>query len=84
MTAHYRARPGAGQGRAYAAPAGAVILRGNPKPDSPAAMRLCWPRLITLLLVAVLGTASMLSACGQKGDLYLPDPARKAEDKPKG
>ena len=57
-------------------------------------MRLCWPQLITFLLVAVLGTASMLSACGQKGDLYLPDdsahgqhPADQEQDpqkKPKG
>ena len=33
----------------------------------------CWPRYLLWLVIAVLGTGSMLSACGQKGDLYLPD-----------
>ncbi|MET0093764.1 MAG: lipoprotein [Sedimenticola sp.] len=33
----------------------------------------CWPRYILWLTIAILGTGSMLSACGQKGDLYLPD-----------
>ncbi|OQX31972.1 MAG: hypothetical protein B0D96_10060 [Candidatus Sedimenticola endophacoides] len=35
----------------------------------------CWPRYILWLTIAFLGTGSMLSACGQKGDLYLPDQA---------
>jgi len=44
-------------------------------------MRFCWPRLLLGLVVAALGTASMLSACGQKGDLYLPDdPPREERD----
>jgi predicted small lipoprotein YifL len=33
----------------------------------------CWARYILWICFVVLGTGSMLSACGQKGDLYLPD-----------
>ena len=33
----------------------------------------CWPRYLLWLVIAALGTSSMLTACGQKGDLYLPD-----------
>ncbi|MES9843536.1 MAG: lipoprotein [Candidatus Sedimenticola sp. PURPLELP] len=36
-------------------------------------MQHCWPSYLLWLVIAVLGTGSMLSACGQKGDLYLPD-----------
>jgi len=37
----------------------------------------CWARYLLYLTIAVLGTASLLSACGQKGPLYIPDePAR--------
>jgi len=35
-------------------------------------MRLCWAQIAFIIVVAVLGLASMLSACGQKGPLYLP------------
>ena len=34
---------------------------------------LCWPRTLLMLSVVALGVLSMLSACGQKGDLYLPE-----------
>lgn len=34
----------------------------------------CWPRYLLWLVIATLGTSSMLTACGQKGPLYLPDP----------
>jgi predicted small lipoprotein YifL len=34
---------------------------------------LCWARYLFILVVAVLGIGNLLSACGQKGDLYLPD-----------
>ncbi|WP_296698085.1 LPS translocon maturation chaperone LptM [Thiocapsa sp. UBA6158] len=34
----------------------------------------CWARTAFYLLVTVLGIASMLGACGQKGPLYLPEP----------
>jgi hypothetical protein len=31
----------------------------------------CWARYLFLAVVATLGAGQMLSACGQKGDLYL-------------
>jgi predicted small lipoprotein YifL len=39
----------------------------------------CWARYLLLLVVLILGSASMLSACGKKGPLYHPDdkPASK-------
>jgi predicted small lipoprotein YifL len=40
----------------------------------------CWPRYLLWFTIAVLGTGSMLSACGQKGDLYLPDTAAMQTD----
>ena len=33
----------------------------------------CWSRYLFILVVIVLGSASMLSACGQKGPLVLPE-----------
>jgi predicted small lipoprotein YifL len=33
----------------------------------------CWPRYLLWTLIALLGLGSMLAACGQKGDLYLPE-----------
>lgn len=33
----------------------------------------CWARYLLWLVIAVLGLGNMLSACGRKGDLYLPD-----------
>ncbi|RKT43879.1 LPS translocon maturation chaperone LptM [Thiocapsa rosea] len=33
----------------------------------------CWARTAFYLLVTVLGIASMIGACGQKGPLYLPE-----------
>ncbi len=41
----------------------------------------CWPRYILWAIIAVLGIGNMLTACGQKGDLYLPDnPTQKEEN----
>jgi len=34
---------------------------------------LCWSRYLFILIVIILGSASMLSACGQKGPLVVPD-----------
>ena len=34
---------------------------------------ICWTRYLFILVVVILGTSSMLSACGQKGALVLPD-----------
>jgi predicted small lipoprotein YifL len=40
----------------------------------------CWARYLSWLVIAVLGMGNLLSACGQKGPLYLPpDPARQEE-----
>ena len=36
-------------------------------------MKSCWAQYLLWLVIAVLGTGSALSACGQKGDLYQPD-----------
>jgi predicted small lipoprotein YifL len=35
----------------------------------------CWANNLFILVVVLLGTLAMLGACGQKGDLYLPEPA---------
>ena len=40
---------------------------------------LCWTRYIFILVVIILGTSSMLAACGQKGPLVLPDNTEQAE-----
>lgn len=40
-------------------------------------MRLCWAQIVFIMVVAVLGLGSILSACGQKGPLYLPDHTAK-------
>lgn len=33
----------------------------------------CWARTLLYLAVTVLGIASLVGACGQKGPLYLPE-----------
>jgi predicted small lipoprotein YifL len=33
----------------------------------------CWAQTVFVLVVVVLGSASMIGACGQKGPLYLPE-----------
>ncbi|MDT8383625.1 MAG: lipoprotein [Gammaproteobacteria bacterium] len=38
-------------------------------------MKPCWAQYLLWLVIAVLGTGSLLSACGQKGSLTRPDPA---------
>ncbi len=38
-------------------------------------MMFCWSRYLFIVVVVCLGSASMLSACGQKGPLVLPEPA---------
>jgi len=49
----------------------------------------CWAQYLFVILVAILGTGSALIACGQKGDLYLPErpegsaaPAHQGQDVP--
>jgi predicted small lipoprotein YifL len=36
-------------------------------------MRLCIQQLAFIALVIILGVSSMLTGCGKKGPLYLPD-----------
>jgi len=36
-------------------------------------MKICWAQYLLWLVIAVLGAGAALSACGQKGDLYLPE-----------
>jgi len=43
-------------------------------------MKFCWPRILFTAMVIALGTMSLLSACGQKGDLYLPDRGEQQDD----
>ncbi len=40
----------------------------------------CWPRILLLLVVALLGAGNLITACGLKGDLYLPE---KGQPEPK-
>ena len=40
----------------------------------------CRPRYLLWTLIAVLGLGNMLTACGQKGDLYLPDRDQQQEE----
>lgn len=43
----------------------------------------CWSRYLLWLTILILGTSSMLTACGQKGPLYLPDPATSQQEEAK-
>ena len=40
----------------------------------------CWPRYLLWLVIALLGAGSMLSACGQKGPLTLPDREQQSQE----
>ena len=43
-------------------------------------MRLCASQWLLIAVVILLGLSSMLSGCGKKGSLYLPEePARQAD-----
>lgn len=42
----------------------------------------CWARYLLYALIATLGVGQMLSACGQKGDLYLPESAASTRQPP--
>lgn len=34
---------------------------------------ICLPQLVMILIVMILGVGSMLSGCGKKGSLYVPE-----------
>jgi predicted small lipoprotein YifL len=40
----------------------------------------CWARYLLYLVIAILAVGQMVTACGQKGDLYLPE--KRAETAP--
>lgn len=40
----------------------------------------CWARYLLYLVIAILAVGQMVTACGQKGDLYLPE--ERAETAP--
>ncbi len=40
----------------------------------------CWARYLFYAVILILGIGNMVTACGQKGDLYLVDESTKTED----
>lgn len=48
---------------------------------SGARVKPCWAQYLLWFVIAVLGTGAMLSGCGQKGDLYLPDQPPKKQQR---
>ena len=44
-------------------------------------MKPCWAQYLLWLVIAILGAGNALVACGQKGDLYLPDAPQQAPAK---
>lgn len=40
----------------------------------------CWARYLFVAIVSVLAIGQMIAACGQKGDLYIPDPEEKTAE----
>jgi len=43
-------------------------------------MKPCWASYLLWLVIGVAGIGAMLSSCGQKGDLYLPDRTEQHDD----
>ncbi len=43
----------------------------------------CWPRYLLWLIITTLGCINLLSACGQKGPLYLPDQEQQETSRPR-
>ncbi len=46
-------------------------------------MKICWAQALFILVIIILGTSSILTACGQKGPLYLPDEQHQPEKQKK-
>jgi predicted small lipoprotein YifL len=42
----------------------------------------CWAHNLFIALVIALGTLGLLGACGQKGELFLPEPATETHMPP--
>ena len=49
--------------------------------DKAALTMHCWARYLFIAVVSVLGIGQMIAACGQKGDLYLPEPEQAVSPK---
>jgi predicted small lipoprotein YifL len=51
-------------------------------PDYPGItdMKPCWASYLLWLVIGVAGVGAMLSSCGQKGDLYLPEQTENKDD----
>lgn len=47
-------------------------------------MNRCWANVLFWIVVAILGVGSMLSGCGQKGPLYLPDHKQSSQQRDDG
>jgi predicted small lipoprotein YifL len=43
----------------------------------------CWARDLFIVVVAALATGQMITACGQKGDLYIPEPTETRPAEPR-
>ncbi|MCO6412916.1 MAG: lipoprotein [Thiogranum sp.] len=46
-------------------------------------MKPCWANYLLWLIITLAGIGAMLSACGQKGNLYLPDESESREQEQK-
>ncbi|VAW75622.1 hypothetical protein MNBD_GAMMA15-892 [hydrothermal vent metagenome] len=46
-------------------------------------MKPCWVSYLLWLIISIAGVSAMLSSCGQKGGLYLPDKTEQADDSQK-
>jgi predicted small lipoprotein YifL len=42
-------------------------------------MKICWAQSLFIVIVIILGVGNILSACGQKGPLHLPDDSAQTE-----
>ncbi|MEN8167074.1 MAG: lipoprotein [Pseudomonadota bacterium] len=42
---------------------------------------ICWPRYLLWLVITLFGVGNLISACGQKGPLYLPEPEQQETEK---
>ena len=47
-------------------------------------MKTCWATYLLWFVIAIFGAGTLLSGCGQKGDLYLPDDSEKQKKEKTG
>ena len=53
-----------------------LLYTGRFQASEPLSMH-CWARYLLWLIIAVLGIGNMLTACGNKDNLYLPEPEQE-------